>query len=313
MDSNSSLPEASILAAAVETQGSTLPDIAAQLNISLDEALERMFTSGVTLPNATVDNPANTMIDQYRRLSELDNTPATPEQLLAYPDGTTLGYPKGFTSGGMVNVDAIYKAFHGERYIDPYTGAETDGKLFPVNGNTSQFIITNWESLSTETIERRFTRWLPPITEVFSYGSVDNLDVEVTITRPYDKIVGGTYEPRYVAALVERWVNGPLRRHLIRGPEYEKVFKTASPFALAWWAWIQLTHFGLLKGLAKIEVKRFFSVDSDIQTHSSVVTDAMVAQAIIHHQHKDGSPRIQTAASHHAAAPRAARNPLTLK
>lgn len=245
--------------------GATLSDLAAQHNCSFQGAADEVDRLQIQRPNANQRTPADQMIAQYLGLIEEGSHHASPEELVRGPAGSVAGLPPSF-SINQIKLNPIYEYFHGEAaYTDPYNGQLVpDQRVMAVNPSDVRpdqprnFLITNIESLSKQTIEQRFCPWMRPIRETFDFMVSERSTIQLTIQRPYDKLVGGTYAQIYLEHLFERWVGGPLAQYGGKtSPESEPVFMTMSPFETAWWAWQQLTHAGLLKGLIEIKVSRY--------------------------------------------------------
>ena len=232
--------------------GATLADVAAQLNVSWEEAIRTFHRLDVQLPSAAQPYGDNTAVQAARSLVP-DGTDEVLDQRLV----AMLGYPK---IEHKIDIQKIYETFHGTDYLDSYTGQPVpEKKIFPVSANVvtggpRNFLITNLECLSQETINSRFSRWMQPIQESFDQQA-GQFNFRLTVYRAYDRKVGGTYSPSYVRQLFDRWVGQPILTHQNRSPDKEPVFLSTTPFHMAWWAWIQLTHAGLLKGLIELRVQ----------------------------------------------------------
>lgn len=271
-------------------QGATIADIADRLNTSWAEAATYLAGLGVSPPRATSEAPPDTLVSRYLSLVG-DGTHPTQEELLSEAGGT-FGVPPGF-SPRKIDLAAIYEHFHGPKaYIDPYNGQQTNRRVLLVNssdvvpGKPRNFLVTNIESLSEQTIKERFCNWMRPICETFEVKVLD-WRVRLKISRPYDRLVGGTYTTEYINGLMARWVTSPLETYQ-GSPEKEPVFTIKTPFVMAWWSWQQITHFGLLKGLIELDVQN--TQDS----HSCVLRDDDVANSIVGFCVKDtvGAPSI---------------------
>ena len=238
--------------------GATIGDIAAANNVSWDQAVRLIHENGIKPPAATQDTAPDRMVAKYLGLTDDQQHPDQVD-LVQRPDGP-FGLPANF-SIQRIDLNQIFERFHGQAgYVDPYTGAPTQNKILIVNASESQtgrprnFLCTNLETLSEQTIKERFCDWMRPIQETFEFQTLQHT-FELTIQRAYDRLVGGTYQQPYMEALWDRWVGQPLAQHLTRGPEHEAVFSFNTPFSVAWWAWDQLTHAGLLKGLVGLNVR----------------------------------------------------------
>lgn len=274
-------------------QGATIADLAHTFNMGWAEAALQLEQAGITLPNALNKTAPDQMVAQYMGLVQAGSPRLTHEQLIEQSDGSMLGMPKGF-SLLQIDLNAIFERFHGPNgYIDPYTGESTGRRVIIVNssevkpGAPRNFLITNLETISDASIDARFCKWMRPIQETWEFA-VNDFVFRLTISRPYDKLVGGTFPQMYVEGLFERWVGGPLQQYAAVTPEKEPVFRPMTTFEMAWWAWQQLTHYGLLKGLTKLEVTGF------PDNRTTVLHDDDVMNAVIGYALKDqnGSPLI---------------------
>jgi hypothetical protein len=273
-------------------QGATVADIAAQHNVSWGEAAAEIDRLGISRPNAQQDTVADRLVRSYLGLVE-ETRHATHDQLMRQPDGSILGLPLNFSIQN-IDLNRIFERFHGPAgYVDPYNGAQTGSRILIVNSSESQagrprnFLCTNIETLSAQTIEERFCNWMRPIMELFGF-EIGDWHFILTVQRPYDKLVGGTYSQAYMEVLFDRWVGQPLAQYGTVSAEREQVFRFSTPFELAWWAWDQLTHVGLLKGLTELRVTH------EVSCRSAVLRDDDVQNAIIGYSLKDqkGSPLI---------------------
>ena len=240
--------------------GATVADLAAHHNTDFRGALEQLGSLGIVAPNAQ----HNTAIDQtIRRYLGFCGSTATHHSAEAFVD--PLQNPmSGFVHDAdeqTISLAQVFEHFHGQDgYRDPYNGKATERRVLVLNIADIQnqqpyrnFLITNLIALSDETLTQRFAGWMPPIQETFWY-EVGKWRFELLISKQYDRMVGGTYQPLYMRNLFNRWVEQPLQQYGDRSSEYEPVLNVSTPYGLAWWSWCQLTHYGLLKGLLRIEV-----------------------------------------------------------
>lgn len=268
------MTEKSIDRSAIEgliRNGATLADIAAHLNVSWDSAQKTLTELGIRAPT----QQASSLLT----LVPAENTHANAEALIAQLD-----YPAKAIVGGRLDPVAVYQRFHGQEFVDQYTGEDVGrGQLTmvnpPIQGSPPNILITNIAVLSKDTIAKRFSDWMPSISEVFTYTAGD-ATFKLRVTRPYDKLVGGTYAPLYMETLFDRWIGQPYVQHNKSDQEVERVLPD-TPFEIAWWAWIQITHFGLLKGLSELHVN---ANGIDV-----VLTDQQMFDTLLSHAMKDGA------------------------
>jgi len=230
--------------------GATVADVAAQMNSSWEEAVRLFHRLDVPVPSAAHQAGPDQSVQALKSMLTDGFEELTGERLVAM-----LGYPK---IERKIDLREIYETFHGTEYLDSYSGLPVpERKIYPVSdnivaGGPRNILITTFECLSQETLNSRFSRWMQPIQETFTCKTAGH-QFKLTIYRAYDRKVGGTYSAAFVTALFDRWVGMPLK-HLDRAVDQEDVFPVKTPFHLAWWAWIQLTHAGLLKGLIELRV-----------------------------------------------------------
>lgn len=274
-------------------QGATIADLAATHNIGWAETASKLDELGIPHPNALNKTAPDQFVAQMMGLVEDGFIRTSHEDLIVQPDGTLFGMPKGF-SIQRIDLKGIFERFHGPNgYVDPYTGQPTNGNILtiqPLNLKSDRppnLLITNIQTISDSSINTRFCKWMRPITETFEYA-VNDWIFKLVITAPYDKLVGGTYQKLFVDHLFERWVGQPLAKYETPNIEKEPVFYPKTPFEMAWWSWQQLTHYGLLKGLAKLEV-------SAPDNRSAVLSDDDVMNAVLGYSLKDGAPSLVTA------------------
>lgn len=274
-------------------QGATIADLAHTFNMGWTEAALQLDSLGIPPPNALAQTAPDRLVAQYMGLVQEGAPRLAHNQLIEQPDGSLLGMPKGF-SLQRIDLNAIFERFHGPNgYVDPFTGVSTGRRVLVVNssevkaGAPRNFLITNLETISDASIDARYCKWMRPIQESWEFA-VNDFVFQIEISRPYDKLVGGTYTQMYVDGLFERWVGGPLQQYAASTPEKEPVFKPMTTFEMAWWAWQQLTHYGLLKGLVRLKVTGF------PDNRTTVLRDDDVMNAIIGYALKDqnGSPLI---------------------
>ncbi len=258
-------------------QGATLADIAAQMNTSWDSAQKTLRELNITPPFADprVEGPSSLL-----GLIPVEHQPASAEDLVAQLD-----YPAAGFAARRVDPVAIYQHFHGQQFLDQYTGEDVGRTRLtlvnpPLAGHPPNMLITNITALAESTIKKRFSDWMPNITEKFLCVAPGVAIFELYITRPYDTLVGGTYSKAYIDATFDRWVGTPYVQHSKSDQEVERVLPV-TPFEIAWWAWIQITHFGLLKGLSELRV--------NVGGVQAVLTDQQMVDFLLSYHMKDAS------------------------
>ncbi len=285
-------------------QGATLAELASQQNLSWDDAAAKLTELGIARPGMVRQTAADQTIAQYQGLIDGMDIHPTPEQLVLGPDGHVIELPVNFSTS-RIDLSAVFERFHGkDGWVDPFNGQPTgpvdengqptrfNGRIVVVNnsvqnpGRPRNFLITNVETLTDQTVDQRFCRWMAPIREEFVFRDIaKKWDIGLVISRNYDRTIGGTYNPIYMDNLFDRWVRQPLNQYYedaVTSPEKEPVFRLSAPFELAWWVWQQLTHAGLLKGLIELAV-------SSHDGRTSVLRDEDVMGAVLGYHLKDHS------------------------
>ena len=234
----------------ISNSGATLYDIAANYGTTPEDVAKNLGDMGIQLPSMSFEGP----FDFIKGLQKGISSGCSAQQLIKDPFGGIQHLPRGKNGEFIPNRVLVYKAVHGDKIIDAYTGKEVpESDITTVDGNKDNYLVTNVEAVSQDTHRDRFSHPIGVISETFKF-TTRYFEIEIEINKKYDQLVGGTYNPEYVHQLFCTWVGYPLNLYLKRNVEDTAMFEHKKSTAIAWWVWSQLSNYALLKGIKAITV-----------------------------------------------------------
>jgi hypothetical protein len=291
----------------MESGGATIVDLAREYTCSVEEMQKVLQELDLPLPRQ--NHKAFAHIEKLKAALRPLDSDAYPKLIFDDPDCKWINGLELEAVSAQIKADRVVNHFHGEPAACYFCG-KTEGPIGVrcVDERGQNMLITNLQIACQECLDRRYKGMpimfvdriykLSPVrkiivdkdeelvpanvvnTEELADGSKEHtieepFTLQMTFGGPIDRTVGAPYDWLYVDEVIDRWIVQHFRNTAMSFLLPQGVRPTLS--ALAFIIWKQATHFGLLKGLVRIELEQRTGTEAD--SRSTAIGERVVMNA----------------------------------